>query len=218
MRVCFAEKLKLWQKETYIYIFFHFPDGTALFRAFLQREHAEENLDFILKVDKYKNMDNLARRQRMAWDLYRDYIAVGAKHELNLDSMSRKVTTLAMITPHLSTFDTARGRIMNLLSNDAYIRFLEWEIYRELATQCKTPVLTPTHHSSLQLHLPARSSTKNTILGHEDDEHIEHVQHELDLQDEHEQPRQRRQNRPTTSKHIDIPKQPSLDIPMRELT
>ena len=154
----------------------------------------------------------------MAWDLYRDYIAVGAKHELNLDSMSRKVTTLAMITPHLSTFDTARGRIMNLLSNDAYIRFLEWEIYRELATQCKTPVLTPTHHSSLQLHLPARSSTKNTILGHEDDEHIEHVQHELDLQDEHEQPRQRRQNRPTTSKHIDIPKQPSLDIPMRELT
>ena len=192
---------------------FVFPDGTALFRAFLQREHAEENLDFILKVDKYKNMDNLARRQRMAWDLYRDYIAVGAKHELNLDSMSRKVTTLAMITPHLSTFDTARGRIMNLLSNDAYIRFLEWEIYRELATQCKTPVLTPTHHSSLQLHLPARSSTKNTILSPED-EHIEHVQvqvqHELDLQEHEQQPRQRRQNRPTTSKHI--------DIPMRELT
>ena len=179
----------------------------------MQSKYADENLDFILKVDKYKNIDNLARRQRMAWDLYRDYIAVGAKHELNLDSMSRKVTTLAMITPHLSTFDTARGRIMNLLSNDAYIRFLEWEIYRELATQCKTPVLTPTHHSSLQLHLPARSSTKNTILGPDEDEHnIEHhVQHELDLQEhEHEQPRQRRQNRPTTSKHI--------DIPMRELT
>ena len=33
-------------------------------------------------------MDNLQKRQRMAWDLYRDYIAVGAKHELNLDSMS----------------------------------------------------------------------------------------------------------------------------------
>ena len=101
---------------------------------------------------------------------------------------------------------------MNLLSNDAYIRFLEWEIYRELATQCKTPVLTPTHHSSLQLHLPARSSTKNTILSPED-EHIEHVQvvqHELDLQEHEQQPRQRRQNRPTTSKHI--------DIPMRELT
>ena len=80
-------------------------------------------------------MDNLQKRQRMAWDLYRDYIAVGAKHELNLDSMSRKVTTLAMITPHLTTFDTARARIMNLLSNDAYMRFQSWEIYRELASK-----------------------------------------------------------------------------------
>ena len=83
-------------------------------------------------------MDNLQKRQRMAWDLYRDYIAVGAKHELNLDSMSRKVTTLAMITPHLTTFDTARARIMNLLSNDAYMRFQSWEIYRELASKTST--------------------------------------------------------------------------------
>ena len=96
-------------------------------------EHAEENLDFILKVDKYKNTENLQKRQRMAWDLYREYIAVGAKHELNLDSMSRKVTTLAMITPHLTTFDTAKARIMNLLSNDAYMRFLNWKIYKDLA-------------------------------------------------------------------------------------
>lgn len=58
---------------------------------------------------------------------------MGAKHELNLDSMSRKVTTLAMITPHLTTFDTAKARIMNLLSNDAYMRFLNWNIYKDLA-------------------------------------------------------------------------------------
>ena len=157
-------------------------------------------------------MDNLARRQRTAWDLYRDYIAVGAKHELNLDSMSRKVTTLAMITPHLSTFDTARGRIMNLLSNDAYIRFLEWEIYRELATQnttgtqSKTPEieLTPTHHGSLQI--PARSSTKNTIL--EDD--FSDQQQQNDQQTRQTRRRYNTSPRPTTSKQI--------DIPMREFT
>ena len=100
-------------------------------------------------------MDNLQRRQKLAWDLYRDYIAVGAKHELNLDSMSRKVTTLAMITPHLTTFDTARGRIMNLLSNDAYLRFLSWEIYRELAAQTPGPTPAP----------PTRSITKTSTLG-----------------------------------------------------
>lgn len=117
--------------------------GTALFRAFLVIEHAEENLDFILKVDKYKTTENLQKRQRMAWDMYRDYIAVGAKHELNLDSMSRKVTTLAMITPHLTTFDTAKARIMNLLSNDAYMRFLNWNIYQDLANQQQHPKNIP---------------------------------------------------------------------------
>jgi hypothetical protein len=31
-----------------------------------------------------------------------------------------KVTELAMITPHVSTFDTAQRRILSLLQNDAY--------------------------------------------------------------------------------------------------
>ena len=73
-------------------------------------------------------MDNLQKRQRMAWDLYRDYIAVGAKHELNLDSMSRKVTTLAMITPHLTTFDTARARIMMAFMKHFKLENWTWRI------------------------------------------------------------------------------------------
>ena len=102
----------------------------------------------------------------MAWDLYRDYIAVGAKHELNLDSMSRKVTTLAMITPHLTTFDTARGRIMNLLSNDAYKRFLSWEIYRELAATASGPGgHSPSTSTPSPTPLaPPRSSTKQSLV------------------------------------------------------
>ena len=31
-----------------------------------------------------------------------------------------QVTELAMITPHVSTFDTAQRRIVSLLQNDAY--------------------------------------------------------------------------------------------------
>ena len=50
----------------------------------------------ILKVDKYKNMEKLAPRQRMTWDLYPTTLPWGPKHELNLDSMLRKVTTLAI--------------------------------------------------------------------------------------------------------------------------
>ena len=122
--------------------------GTALFRAFLQREYAEENLDFVLKVERYREA-NSKKREREAWKLYRTYIAIGAPHELNLDILSRKVrignstkvpltrifqvTDLAMITPHVSTFDTAQRRVVNLLQNDAYPRFLRWNVYLRLA-------------------------------------------------------------------------------------
>ena len=38
-----------------------------------------------------------------------------------------------MITPHVSTFDTAQRRVVNLLQNDAYPRFLQWSVYLRLA-------------------------------------------------------------------------------------
>jgi regulator of G-protein signaling len=106
-------------------------DGTALFRVFLKNEYAEENLDFILKVQKYREASP-KKRAPMAWKLYRHYIAIGAPHELNLDVMSRKVTDLSMITPHMSTFDASQKRIYNMLENDSYQRFLQWHIYLQL--------------------------------------------------------------------------------------
>jgi hypothetical protein len=66
--------------------------GTALFRAFLQKEYAEENLDFVLKVERYRE-SGPKKRERDAWKIYRTYIAIGAPHELNLDILSRKVTS-----------------------------------------------------------------------------------------------------------------------------
>ena len=64
--------------------------GTALFRAFLQREYAEENLDFVLRVERYWETPP-KKREREAWKIYRTYICIGAPRELNLDMLSRKV-------------------------------------------------------------------------------------------------------------------------------
>ena len=64
--------------------------GTALFRAFLQKEYSEENLDFVLRVERYRE-STPKKREREAWKIYRTYIAIGAHHELNLDILSRKV-------------------------------------------------------------------------------------------------------------------------------
>ena len=52
-----------------------------------------------------------------------------------------QVTDLAMITPHVSTFDTAQRRVVNLLQNDAFPWFLRWSVYLRLAY----PELYSTH-------------------------------------------------------------------------
>ena len=137
--------------------------GTALFRAFLQREYAEENLDFILKVERYWEASP-KKRGREAWKIYNNYISIGSPHELNLDMLSRKVssnlktsgtfgpqvTDLSMITPHVSTFDTAQRRVTNLLQNDAYPRFLRWSIYQRLAFPELYPDVNPSPRQSSQ--------------------------------------------------------------------
>jgi len=91
----------------------------------------------------------MQRRQRLAWKLYRDYVAIGAPHELNLDILSRRVTDLAILTPHYATFDASYKRIFNVLEMDAYARydvalytfnpllrrFLQWEVYKNLSAE-----------------------------------------------------------------------------------
>jgi hypothetical protein len=38
--------------------------GTALFRAFLQKEYAEENLDFVLKVERYRQAEGCNKKEK----------------------------------------------------------------------------------------------------------------------------------------------------------
>ncbi len=41
---------------------------------------------------QYRDCDSPQKRQKMAWKMYKTYVAIGAPHELNLDILSRKVT------------------------------------------------------------------------------------------------------------------------------
>lgn len=81
--------------------------GTALFRAFLQREYAEENLDFVIKVERYREI-SAKKREREAWKMYRTYIAIGAPHELNLDILSRKVKKSHSSQPRIYMVDVVK--------------------------------------------------------------------------------------------------------------
>jgi regulator of G-protein signaling 3/regulator of G-protein signaling len=64
-------------------VFCSFIDGSSLYRAFLLREFSNENLEFWLAVEEYKN----SKPQKMAakaQQIYNDFVAVQASKEVRL--------------------------------------------------------------------------------------------------------------------------------------
>jgi regulator of G-protein signaling 3/regulator of G-protein signaling len=105
--------------------------GQALFRAFLQREFSDENIEFWLAIEDYRK----TRQNKItikAQKIYNDFIVAQAPKEVNLDSLTREGLVSKMLTPNATTFDQAQKRIQGLLEGDAYIRFLKSDLYLEL--------------------------------------------------------------------------------------
>ena len=58
--------------------------GLAAFRAFLQSEHSEENIDFWVSCEDYKRTKAPSRRGPKAKKIYEEFIAVQAAKEVGL--------------------------------------------------------------------------------------------------------------------------------------
>lgn len=76
-----------------------------------------------------------------------------------------KVTDLAMITPHVGTFDTAQRRVLNLLQNDAFPRFLRlwWSSWSHHCIELETsPTKPPITNVFFQMVcIPEASASRN---------------------------------------------------------
>ncbi|EFX72625.1 hypothetical protein DAPPUDRAFT_215844 [Daphnia pulex] len=113
---------------------FLYKDGSSLYRAFLLREFSNENLDFWLAVEEYKN----SKPQKMAakaQQIYNDFVAVKATKQVNLDAETR-ILTLANIQSDIAdqfAFDRAQRRTQHMMERDSYLRFLQSELFLELA-------------------------------------------------------------------------------------
>lgn len=58
-----------------------FSDGVSLFRAFLQREFSEENIDFWIAVQEFKNTKP-EKMQAKAKEIYEEFVAVQSPKEV----------------------------------------------------------------------------------------------------------------------------------------
>ncbi|XP_076352014.1 uncharacterized protein LOC143247588 [Tachypleus tridentatus] len=105
--------------------------GSSLFRVFLSREFCEENIEFWLACEEFKKTKS-NKLQSKARKIYNDFIAVQAPKEVNLDPTTRTTVMNKLSKPDHRSFDQAQGRIQGLMERDAYMRFLQSELYLEL--------------------------------------------------------------------------------------
>ncbi|GFS14544.1 regulator of G-protein signaling [Elysia marginata] len=115
----------------------HVPctSGLELFRGFLLSEHSDENIEFWIACENYKNSKSSKQLPSLAQKIFNDYVAVQARREVNLDSKTRNMTYESVTSnPNRQTFDEAQRRVQALMEKDSYRRFLESEIYVDLAS------------------------------------------------------------------------------------
>ncbi|XP_041868262.1 regulator of G-protein signaling 1 [Melanotaenia boesemani] len=106
--------------------------GVSVFGAFLRSEFSEENLEFYLACEQYKQSSNNFSLQRRAKNICTTYILPGAPREVNLDSKIRDLTIQMLQAPSRNSLLHAQKRIYSLLDTDCYPRFLQSSIYLSL--------------------------------------------------------------------------------------
>jgi len=96
----------------------------AAFKEFLKKEHSNENLDFWLESEKYRNSDD---RQLIATFILENFIQAGSLQEINIDSELHRLVTsgLEMDPPSGDCLIKAQEHVFKLMQTDTYSRFIK---------------------------------------------------------------------------------------------
>ncbi|XP_037105482.1 regulator of G-protein signaling 5-like [Syngnathus acus] len=106
--------------------------GLATFRAFLQSEFSDENIEFWMACKDFKKTKNPEKMAAKAKMIYEDYIQSEGPKEVNIDHFTKDVTLRNLVNLSPETFDLAQKRIYALMEKDSFGRFLRSEQYQEL--------------------------------------------------------------------------------------
>jgi len=105
---------------------------TAAFRAFLQQEYSEENLNFWLECEVFKKLKTTSKLNKLAAHIKAKYIDENAPEQVNIDAETRfeLLENLKKITKN--SFYRSQQHIFLLMATDSYKRFQTQE-----AEKCK---------------------------------------------------------------------------------
>ncbi|CAL8093987.1 unnamed protein product [Calicophoron daubneyi] len=111
--------------------------GLALFKDFLSTEFSDENIEFWIACQEYKQITQPKKLAAKAQRIFDEFIAVQANREVNLDSKTRLETEADLANPTVHTLDNAQKRIQALMEKDSYRRFLRSDVYLTLYSEAR---------------------------------------------------------------------------------
>ncbi|XP_061550178.1 regulator of G-protein signaling 13-like [Phycodurus eques] len=104
--------------------------GTKIFQAFLKSEYSDENMEFWLVCEEYKEIRSSFRMKSKAKQIFQHYVQAEAPREINIDHKTRELIRRNMKTGGARCFDEAQRIVYGLMERDSYPRFLKSDVYR----------------------------------------------------------------------------------------
>ncbi|KAK7144853.1 hypothetical protein R3I94_011061 [Phoxinus phoxinus] len=119
-------------------------DGRRAFASFLQSEYSQENIEFWVACEDFKqtSVDKMNLKAKM---IFEQYVDADSPSEVNLDSATREQARKNLERCDASCFEEAQSKIFSLMEKDSYRRFLKSKLFLELSQP-----LTPNKPCSLE--------------------------------------------------------------------
>ncbi|KAM5205314.1 regulator of G-protein signaling 1 [Hipposideros larvatus] len=105
--------------------------GQVIFGRFLKSEFSEENIEFWLACEDYKQTESDLLHYK-AEKIYKAFVHSDAAKQINIDFRTRESTAKKMKAPTPTSFDEAQKLVYSLMEKDSYPRFLKSNIYLNL--------------------------------------------------------------------------------------
>lgn len=117
------------------------PLGVKELMEYMKKEYSHENLRFWLGVQELRygpgTEGKIKKKVKEIWD---EFLAPGAKAEINIDGKTMEATKIAMKSPSRFTFEVAAGHVyLLLLKKDCYPRFIRSENYKSILANAINP-------------------------------------------------------------------------------
>jgi len=109
----------------------------ALFRAFLEKEYSQENIEFWYEIESFKKLKS-KKQQKKAKTIYEKYIEVNAPSELNISARHRKQAQSKMESGDPTMFDEIQLEVFTLMERDSFPRFFFLNFIKQEAPKWRT--------------------------------------------------------------------------------